>query len=465
MKYFAIFKDSVREALDSKVLFVMLALCTAVILILATMSFKPLSAAESYARFFPQEIVLPDGKTQRFSMMFLALYNHELNEMSLEEDGIPKALADDGVLGRMALTEAYELEKVELVDGEPDAPESDYALTILDRFRRVSKLDDLAKLQKGRDQVRLLFQRAEEFGFVQLGEVTSDIIWPEKEGPARIRYRVVVHGTPKTFRIWSHDMSLFFGGFPIPAPAAPLGYQLYVMSQVVILFGAWIAILVGVVITAFFIPNMLSKGTVDMLLVKPIHRWTLLVYKYFGGLTFILLINAYAILGIWLVVGMRSGVWPTGSLLLILSLTFFFAILYAISTLVGVLTRSTIASIILTLLAWSLFFAIGWGHNRVGTLSRQERQQVRMGKEVAGGWRDSKVAIVINALHAVTPRTEELNRLNDQIVYCDLMSGRVADIMNLDTARRNWWLTLGVSAAWVSIFLGLACVIFTLKDY
>ena len=68
---------------------------------------------------------------------------------------------------------------------------------------------------------------------------------------------------------------------------------------------------------------MLMKGTVDMLLVKPIHRWVLLTYKYVGGLTFVFLNTAYAIVGIWLVVGLKSGVWPTGSLLLILTLTFF----------------------------------------------------------------------------------------------------------------------------------------------
>ena len=37
--------------------------------------------------------------------------------------------------------------------------------------------------------------------------------------------------------------------------------------------GAWVALLTGVIITSFFVPNMLRKGTVDLLLVKPIQRW------------------------------------------------------------------------------------------------------------------------------------------------------------------------------------------------
>jgi hypothetical protein len=101
----------------------------------------------------------------------------------------------------------------------------------------------------------------------------------------------------------------------------------------------------------------------------------------------------------------------------------------------------------------------------MSTLSRAERAQAKMGKEITNRWGDSRLAGGLSVMHAIMPRTEELNRLNDQIVYCDLMSGRVSDILKLDSARRNWWLTIGVSGAWVGIFLGLACLIFTLKDF
>lgn len=401
-------------------------------------------------------------------MLFLALYNQELNDVNPEDEGaFPKAMADDGVLSRMALLGEYNLDMVELLRGDADAPESDYVLTITDSFRRVSKETDPKKvLDEGGQRVRKIFERAEELGFIRIGEVTSSVTWPANDGPGKIRYRATLHGTPTTFRIWSNSMSLFFGAIPIPAPPAPLGYQLYIMTQVVVLFGAWIAILVGVIITSFFIPHMLRKGTIDMLLVKPIHRWMLLLYKYVGGLTFIFLNMAYAMCGIWLVVGLRTGIWPTGSLLLIVTITFFFAILYAISTLVGVLTRSTISSIIVTLIAWVFFFTIGWGENKVNALTKRERIHERMGKGPAGNrWSESKLGTGVHLLHAVTPRTEELNRLNNHIVYCDLMSGNLADMAKLESARRNWFVTVGVCAGWMTIFLGLACLFFAYKDY
>ena len=75
----------------------------------------------------------------------------------------------------------------------------------------------------------------------------------------------------------------------------PLGFQLYILEDFIVnSVGSWVAILVSVVITAFFIPNMLRKGTVDLLIVKPIRRSTLLLYKYVGGLLFILLNTAVA---------------------------------------------------------------------------------------------------------------------------------------------------------------------------
>ena len=51
--------------------------------------------------------------------------------------------------------------------------------------------------------------------------------------------------------------------------------------------------------------------------------------------------------GVWLVLALRSGVWDFSFLIVIPVLTFTFAILYAVSTLAAVLTRSPIVSILL----------------------------------------------------------------------------------------------------------------------
>ncbi len=94
-------------------------------------------------------------------------------------------------------------------------------------------------------------------------------------------------------RFWRHSPQLVLRRLPLAGDERPFPsfQRIYTSSRTGIVagFGSWIAILIGVVLTAFFVPNMLRKGTVDMLVVKPIHRVTLLLYKYIGGLTFIFL--------------------------------------------------------------------------------------------------------------------------------------------------------------------------------
>src|SRR5262249_46089523 len=148
----------------------------------------------------------------------------------------------------------------------------------------------------------------------------------------------------------------------------------------------------------FFIPNMLRKGTVDLLLVKPIHRSSLLLYKYVGGLTFIFLNTVLAITGVWLALGLRSGFWSPGFLLVILVITFFFAILYAVSTLFGVLTQSPITAIVVTVLTLIILLAVGWIH-WVFEERRERERSGQIAKTEEGAWHAT-----IDAVHYVTPR-------------------------------------------------------------
>src|SRR5207248_489037 len=149
--------------------------------------------------------------------------------------------------------------------------------------------------------VRDIFQDAEEFDYLRVGAVEL-IEDTKKEGEPKL-YRVTVQGTARTVRIWPTEITML-GVVPLGAPqpmSRALGFQLFFLASIVLFFGELTALLVGVIITSFFIPNMLHKGTVDLLLAKPIHRWLLLLNKYLGGLTFIFLNTAYAIGGIWLV--------------------------------------------------------------------------------------------------------------------------------------------------------------------
>lgn len=438
MKYLAILKDSLREALDSTVLYVMIALSSLVILFVATLSFKPLPAEKTMA-------MLVNGTINDL----LDVYNPAKNTPERF-----KRMKDR--------IEAYQLKKVEVLRGEPDSPDSAYRLTIAMHFPSAETAS--AARQDPKEAIAKLweqFANAREVGLISVANIRAA---PEEPPDPMYAYFLAdTEGTAGTRRIWFTEPSLFFGALPLGDIAWPLGMQLHALASVVVTIGSWVVILAGVVISSFFIPNMLRKGTVDLLLVKPIHRWALLLYKYVGGLTFIFINNAYAIVGIWLALGLRSGIWANWFLLLIFVLTFFFAILYAVSTLMAVLTRSTVTAILVTVGAWFVFFLVGTMHQSFEVNKRVE--QAKNVPVTERRWENNAFANVVGAIHAVLPRTADLNHLSSLLILSDFMTGSWSEARKLDPTTIDWSESLLVSSGFIAILLGISCWWFSTKDY
>src|SRR5579859_4348094 len=102
-------------------------------------------------------------------------------------------------------------------------------------------------------------------------DVLSLTLVSEKHNSAR--FQVEANGTPALFPLWSHRFNLLFGAYKIDELAIPLGTLVFVIENYVVGYsGAAVAMLISTIITAFFIPNMLRKGTIDLLVSKPISR-------------------------------------------------------------------------------------------------------------------------------------------------------------------------------------------------
>ena len=225
-------------------------------------------------------------------------------------------------------------------------------------------------------------------------------------------------------------------------------------------FGSWIGILVAVVLTSFFVPNMLGKGTVDMLVVKPIHRFVLLLYKYIGGLWFVFLNTAFAVGGVWLMIGLRTGIWAPGFLVSIPGITFYFAILYAVSVLTAVLTRSPIVCILVTVLVWAMLWGDGIGYS-ILTAFRKE-PEVKAQADDIPPW----VYTTADAVHFVLPRTKDLDVLLTKTIGGELLTEAEYKSNGYDKLPDiNWAESLIVSGVFIAVLLGLACWRFSVKDY
>jgi hypothetical protein len=104
---------------------------------------------------------------------------------------------------------------------------------------------------------------------------------------------------------------------------------------------------------------MFDAGSLHLLLSKPVARWLLFLSKYAGGCAFILICATYLIGGLWLILGVRFGVWDSRLLYSIPIYVFVFAIYYSVSSLAAVIWRSPIVSIGISILFWLSCFLIG----------------------------------------------------------------------------------------------------------
>lgn len=445
MKYLAILRDSFREAIDSKVLYVMIGLSALVVAFIATMSFTPQPAERTLAK-------ITDGSIN----FLLSLYKPE--NLDTEPGKKP-------TVRRLV---SLELQKAEVVRGEPDSPDSAYRLTVAMSFGTAADADHARRDLDGTcARIREHFSGVVDLDLLRLGDIRLIPATGEaKIGDERkLFFQITTEPTSRTRRIWFTELSLFFGSVPLGSDelVAPLGIQLHILASFILNLGSWVAILTGIIITSFFIPNMLRKGSVDLLVSKPIRRPVLLLYKYVGGLTFILLSNTFAIVGIWLVLGLRSGVWANWFLLLILVLTFYFAILYSISTLFGVMTRSIVATILITCGAWFFFFLVGTGYQLFENGQRQEeRNKVPPEKQK---WTDNSFGNVVRAVHAVTPRTSDIKYLGEVLSMSAFLTDNPAETGRLTSTKMDWTESLLVSGAFIVVMLTLACWWFATKDY
>lgn len=434
MKFLALMKDSFREAVDSKVLYVTVGLSCLLILAIGSVSFRPLTA---------QEEIADNG--------FLLWWDKVLAQ------AFAKVPPDSFVL---QITDFGQTRPDDKPGDVPLQPwEYNYHFDVLLTFENPDKAADFVahrRLPEGR-MVDII-----DKDYFWLNDVDAHLIPPDKDHPLEVRYRITSGGTKITNALdWRYAPTV---GFVVPLPAfchcSIHGAVYWIEDYMVNGFGSWIGILVAVVLTSFFVPNMLGKGTVDMLVVKPIHRFVLLLYKYIGGLWFVFLNTAFAVGGVWLMIGLRTGIWAPGFLVSIPGITFYFAILYAVSVLTAVLTRSPIVCILVTVLVWAMLWGDGIGYS-ILTAFRKE-PEVKAQADDIPPW----VYTTADAVHFVLPRTKDLDVLLTKTIGGELLTEAEYKSNGYDKLPDiNWAESLIVSGVFIAVLLGLACWRFSVKDY
>lgn len=154
-------------------------------------------------------------------------------------------------------------------------------------------------------------------------------------------------------------------------------YKMMFVNLGVALWLTWAASILALISTASIFPDFLAGGAIELTLSKPLSRVRLFLTKYAAGLIFVALQVLVFALGAFLIIGIKGGAWEPGLFLSIPIVLAFFSYLFSLCALFGLLTRSTIASLLLTLLCWCIIAITGMAETQISSVALAAEKQVQ----------------------------------------------------------------------------------------
>ena len=145
---------------------------------------------------------------------------------------------------------------------------------------------------------------------------------------------------------------------------------------------SWLAIMLALISTAGIFPDLIAEGSIDLLVSKPISRLKLFFTQYAAGLLFVTLqVTLFSLAG-FLVIGLRGGVWEPHLFLAVPLVVCMFSYLFSVCVFLGVLTRSTVASLLLTIFFWFVIYGLGAAEQQLLLISNIPPQQQTQQQEL-----------------------------------------------------------------------------------
>jgi ABC-type transport system involved in multi-copper enzyme maturation permease subunit len=338
--YFAIVKDSFREALHSRVLWIVLIIITLFLGVSSLLSYRQtltVGVHEGDIRF-PELVELlkkaKDKQGNRGAQRIYELMSSKGQEAVEKFKPLKPAAQLKDVNEFTDVVKAITRDLNDILNREDLYQSTSFSNSTL-RFEGkelVRREKDLAKDERQRLN-RLLLESA--FGdAIERSEATSlqfRAAWFDLFRPFPISKTSLV-STLMEWVPWLVDKFVLSGG-----------------------------LLLAIMVTAPTIPHTFDPGSLHLLLSKPVSRTMLYLSKFFGSCAFVLLFASYLFVGVYFVLGVRWSVWEARLLWCIPIYTFVFAVYYSVAALAGLIWRNVIVSILAAMLFWLLCTGIGLG--------------------------------------------------------------------------------------------------------
>jgi len=270
-------------------------------------------------------------------------------------------------------------------------------------------------------------------------------------------------------------------------------FYLLIFTDVIARFWlGWLALILALISTCSIFPQFLQSGSIELVLSKPVSRLRLFVLKYLGGLLFVTVQTSLFCLVAFVAIGLRLEEWSVSIFWAVPIITFAFSLIYCVGVLIGVLTRSTVFSLLGALLFWALTLVAQWTEDltyQFAYLFPAMGMQMNFSTgqledttdESAETWK--KYHAATQTITAVLPKAREctlsLKRLIRFRERPSLLTGMdfgsvyaggdmdpvVKQAMEKRELRHSWLALITSSLIFELLVLGLAATIFMRRDY
>ena len=336
--YLAIIKDSFREAIASRVLWVLLGLIVVLLLLIAPVGYKL-------------------NLTGEFTWGDIAEGPQFVTKLR-ESHAAGKPSPGRRIWSLIDEKDREKLLKLEKVGELEDGEGRDFfpgMEALRESFNKMIERED--------------FYRAEDWQGVSLPKEAKDYLAkPRKQLKKQELERLNRLLIEAPFRVHVNSRSAqslsvtYFTFASDPYPFSKQQADTFIKEWVLTTAMSWIVgvfgMIAAILVTSGIIPQMFDPGSITLLLSKPISRSLLFTSKFLGGCAFILLSVSLLIGGLWLIAGVRFGIWNQGMLWCIPIFLFMFLIYYAVSALAGLVWKSAVISVIVTVVFWLACFVV-----------------------------------------------------------------------------------------------------------
>lgn len=180
----------------------------------------------------------------------------------------------------------------------------------------------------------------------------------------------------------------------------------------------FLGVILALISCASIFPEFMASGAIDAVLSKPISRGKLFLYKFLSG---VLIAASQVVLlaGIvYVAIRWRLGFWHHPVLWTIPLGLALYSYIYAINVFFGIVTRSVLASLLLTLLAWAGIATLQFTTHLLGELAHTTAGSLVISGREESGWRAgaARAHRVARGLMFVLPKTGETTALVHRMV-------------------------------------------------